>query len=89
MDCNKCYIGETGRLLNIRINEHIKYKPNSNGSTINNHANTFNHRIDFENIKILKNEINPSKRKLFEAYYIQKNKTFEGNQCSSELELFN
>ena len=88
-ECNESYIGETGRQVNVRIKEHKNYKLNQNSATINNHQRCFKHQADFVNVKILKEEKDIIKRKLWETYYIKNNPTFAGNKCSIEYDIFN
>ena len=67
-NCDKVYIGETGRHLKNRIQEHqrniINEEPNSQ---IYQHKNLTGHAFDFENVKILATEENPSTRRFLEA----------------------
>ncbi|KAF0147214.1 MAG: hypothetical protein FD143_3091 [Ignavibacteria bacterium] len=88
-NCEKCYIGETGRQLNIRIKEHKSAKVGSASATVNTHAAELNHEIDFENVTPLRMETNMTKRKLLETLYMGKFNLFPGNQRSLELNLFN
>ena len=69
-NCNKQYIGETGRPLGKRLEEHRK---NSN-SAINEHMSTTGHLINWEDVKILTSESNTSRRKIKEAIYIHRHK---------------
>ena len=87
-NCDKCYVGETGRQLSIRIKEHMSYKPGTNSATINSHASQSQHQIDFTNVEVLRFEKDPIKRKLFESLYMSKYKLMDGNQRSVELNLF-
>ncbi len=84
-NCEKCYIGETGRPLHVRINEHRKSNVNLFSSTVNRHANEFSHEIAYDNVEILSFENNSIKRKLLESYYLQNYLTFNGNKSSFEL----
>ena len=55
MDCDKSYIGETGRNLKKWIVEHkytIKRKDDKNGIVV--HSNNHNHRVDWEGARSLK-----------------------------------
>ncbi|KYN21604.1 hypothetical protein ALC57_06020 [Trachymyrmex cornetzi] len=76
-DCDATYVGQTGRKLNTRINEHrnsINWKTNTQ-SVITNHRLEVNHEFDWENIQILDKERNLSKRLISEKAHIlmQKN----------------
>ena len=86
-NCDKCYIGETGRQLSIRIKEHMSYKPGTNSATINSHASQSQHQIDFTNVEVLRFKKDPIKRKLFESLYMSKYKLMDGHQRSVELDL--
>ncbi|KYN13632.1 hypothetical protein ALC57_14177 [Trachymyrmex cornetzi] len=57
-DCNASYVGQTGRKLKTRINEHKKdiNKKSGNFSVVSEHKIEFDHDFDWENIKILDNE---------------------------------
>ena len=74
MDCDKCYVSQSQRLVNIRRNEHqknINHNPkNHNVITKIILANT--HKIDWKNIEVLYLENNWKKRTLAEMYYIKK-----------------
>ena len=68
--CKKEYIGETGRPLGKRLEEHRKIT----SSAINEHINTTGHQINWEEVKILASESNTSRRKIKEAIYIHRHK---------------
>ena len=54
VDCDWCYIGETGRCLETRKKEHIKnVKTFASGSNNAKHAWSFNHNIDFNNSTVI------------------------------------
>lgn len=70
--CDVHYIGETGRSLRTRINEHInkcKQGDEKNGPFC--HMRATSHRIDFENTMILERVRNTDTRKLVEASVIR------------------
>ncbi len=53
-DCSWSYIGETGRAFITRKKEHMKnVEKHKAGSNIANHAWSFDHKIDFQNCKII------------------------------------
>ena len=53
-DCPWNYIGETGRAFNTRKKEHVRnVKQFKDGSNIAKHAWSNDHKIDFENSKII------------------------------------
>lgn len=75
-ECNREYIGETKRPLNVRIKEH-KYnvnKGNTTNSKLAKHAWDNNHRFKFEETKIIHREPHFFKRKFVEAALINLNK---------------
>ncbi|XP_046472568.1 uncharacterized protein [Neodiprion pinetum] len=57
-DCNKLYIGQTSRCLNVRINEHKNNFKDSDDryTALTKHAMSLNHQFDFDNAKILHKE---------------------------------
>ena len=65
--CSRVYIGETGRSLRKRIEEHKK----TTSSAIHEHYNTTGHQIDWDNVKILGRENHWLKRKIKEAIHIR------------------
>lgn len=72
-ECNRQYIGETKRPLNIRIKEH---KNNVrlglvDKSKIAEHIWSENHKFNWEEAKIIHRESNLYKRKIIEASYIK------------------
>ena len=71
-ECERVYIGETGRALQIRVNEHknLAKKGLTEKSRIVEHAWNENHKIQWSNAKIVAKESNSIKRKLKEAAYI-------------------
>ena len=75
-DCSKCYIGETGRKLDMRIKEHSRLAENS---ALSAHVNGTKHQMDFENAKVLFGEANPVKRKILESLCLKHYAHFENN----------
>ena len=74
-DCDKFYIGETGRKLHVRINEHKRDARNKTGnmSGLSQHIVQYNHTVDWDNVEILYRENNFRRRKFKEAIAINKN----------------
>ena len=66
IDCKACdamYVGQTSRSLNTRVKEHeADCQHKRNKSAIVNHVSNNNHSINFDNVNILDNESNLSKR---------------------------
>jgi Reverse transcriptase (RNA-dependent DNA polymerase) len=82
-ECNKIYLGETGRKFKIRMNEHAK----GEGVRVTNslyarHFNESGHKFinPKENMEIIKIENNPQKRKLIEELEILKVKKEDKNK---------
>ena len=72
-DCDKYYIGQTGRLLAVRLNEH---KANARNKTVNmsglsQHIVQYNHEVGWDEVKILCKENDFRKRKFQEAIAIR------------------
>jgi len=85
-ECDKEYIGETKRPLQVRIKEH-KYnvnKGNTANSKLAKHAWDNSHRFKFEETKIIHREPHYLKRKFIEATLIELNKD-SISQSSVEL----
>ena len=73
-ECNKKYIGETGRELRIRINEHKKggmKTLDSNTSGLSQHIKSTNHEINWNDTNVISKENDMAKRKLKEAIKIR------------------
>ncbi|XP_074606463.1 uncharacterized protein LOC141859518 [Acropora palmata] len=65
--CDKNYVGETARLLETRIKEHLS----RNSSAVNEHCKLTGHSVDSSKIKVLATENNTFKRRLREAIEIK------------------
>ena len=74
-DCDKFFIGETGRKLHVHINEHKRDARNKTGnmSGLSQHIVQYNHTVDWDNVEILYRENNFRRRKFKEAIAINKN----------------
>ena len=75
MDCDKSYIGETGRNLKKRIVERkyaVNRKDGKNGIAV--HANDHNHRVDWEGAKVLQEELRYWRKRTLEAIHIHRRK---------------
>ena len=73
MDCSRSYIGETGRTLQKRLVEHkaaVRRGDTNNGIAV--HAWEHQHRVDWENASVLKQEPGYWKRRVLEAIEIQR-----------------
>ena len=85
LDCDKCYIGETGRGLKVRCEEHVRACANGNpNSAIAQHSINLDHRINFKDSKIIYREACSSKRKIVEGAAIHSVETFENNKAFND-----
>ena len=77
-DCDKVYVGETGRTLNIRQKEHKRHLFNGNteDSAVAAHAHQEVHDIDWENTFVLDYDDDFFKRKVKEALLIRQKSNF-------------
>ena len=69
-DCNAVYVGETERSVRTRKREHADAVKtfNTKQSTLSQHAMEFDHRIDWDNVKILKSESHAYRRHVAESF---------------------
>ncbi|XP_067029582.1 uncharacterized protein [Acropora muricata] len=65
--CDKNYVGETARLLETRIKEHLS----RNSSAVNEHCKLTGHSVDSSKIKVLATENNAFKCRIREAIEIK------------------
>ena len=76
--CSDIYIGQTGRLLKTRIDEHkaaVKYAK-SDVSAVAEHVWVQKHLVDFQSVSILAREQNLHQRLSLESWFIRKCSTF-------------
>ena len=71
-DCNALYVGETGRCVRTRKREHADAVKtfNTKKSALNQRVMDFDHRIDWDNVKILKSESHAYRRRVAESFLI-------------------
>ena len=71
-DCNAVYVGETGRSVRTRKREHADAVKtfNTKKSALSQHVMDFDHRIDWDNVKILKSEPHAYRRRVAESFLI-------------------
>ena len=77
VDCDNIYIGETGRPFHVRLKEHqraVTQGDRRNANAV--HHMDKDHRIDWNNAKIVKREEKWKERKILESIYIKSNSTF-------------
>lgn len=91
-ECKMTYVGQTGRLLNTRVEEH-KNNFNRNSyyhSVLSKHKKEFvGHDFDWENVEILHCESNEIKREFMEMLYIKKEKELAINLKTDLTKLNN
>ena len=84
--CSKFYIGETGRSLKTRVDEHLRaFIRNDLYNTLTQHRNKFNHNFDFRNAVKLELANDPIRRKTIEAAAIMNFNTIK--QKSGRINL--
>ena len=81
LDCNKFYIGKTKRQLGMRVKEH-KIQENS---SVHKHMLLENHRIDWDEIKIIDSARDDRRLLLKEMLHINNLKPELNIQKSSKL----
>ena len=94
IDCNKCslsYVGETGRNLVTRKTEHERdvSKYNVNSAIAKHCWSERDHRMDFENSRIVYKSNNVKVRRLIEGALIDSIPTIEGNKSFSKVDSIN
>ena len=80
--CDKDYVGETARLLETRIKEHLS----RNSSAVNEHCKLTGHSVDSSKIKVLATENNTFKRRIREAIEIKLSKPSLNRDNGFELD---
>ena len=85
--CPNAYIGETGRNVSMRMNEHKKdIEKKKDTSQIYQHIGATGHTFDFDGVKILHKNQNMTTRRILESYYTHAdgnsiNRAFDVNQA--------
>lgn len=80
-NCDRVYIGETGRRAILRKREHERDVRDLNvRSAIAEHCHNFDHKIDFNKFCIIDKEKNGTRRKIKESIAIMRNKTFNRDE---------
>lgn len=88
LDCDKSYIGQTGRSFAIRLNEHKLFKGEKGKYATFDHITQFHHNLDFVNSHIIKTEYRNDRRLIFESLLMKDHKLFDNNTCSKSLNVF-
>jgi len=86
-DCDASYIGQTKRQLRTRIKEHVSdiNKKSGSPSVISEHRLRFNHDFEWDNVKIIDNELSYQKRIISEMVYIKKQQNGLNKQSDTDL----
>ena len=80
--CKKCkvtYVGQTGRFLNARVEEHKKNlgrKCNYHNVLSDHRKEYANHDFDWNNVEILNSESNKGKREFMDMLYMKRARTY-------------
>ena len=89
LQCDKCYIGETGRSLVVRLDEHRQAcRRGYSYNAIATHSLELDHRIGFNSSEIVFKCQNTQMRKLAEGALISLNSTFRNNKASTHENKF-
>ena len=87
--CQACYIGETGRSLSVRLEEHrLACRLGNNYNAIATHSLGYDHQISFSSARIVYNSNNINVRKIAEGALISLNSTFKNNKGSTQEDRF-
>jgi len=86
-DCDASYVGQTKRQLRTRIKEHVSdiKKKSGSPSVISEHRRNFNHEFEWDNIKIIDNELSYQKRIISEMVHIKKQQHGLNKQSDTEF----
>jgi len=86
-NCDTSYVGQTKRLLKDRIGEHRNHirRNSCQTSVITNHRINFNHEFDWNNVKVLDEEMNYKKRLISEMIHIKKQNCGLNSQNDTDL----
>ena len=81
LDCSQCYVGETGRDLDVRLEEHRSdCRLGKNYSAVAHHSLDVGHRIGFKKSEIVYKCHDRQTRRTVEGALIGLNKTFHNNK---------
>ena len=71
-DCNAVYVGETGCSVGTRKREHVEAVKTFNikKSALSQHTMDFDHRINWDNVKILMSDLHAYRRRVVESFSI-------------------
>ena len=89
LDCSLCYIGESGRSLPIRLEEHKRAcRLGSNYSAVASHSLDVGHRIGFKQSQIVYNSRDRNTRRTVEGALISLNNTFANNKSGTKEDKY-
>lgn len=71
-ECGQIYIGQTRRSIKTRFKEHINLRT-AVKSAVGEHIMNTNHKIDKENLKLIKNVTNTNELDAYESLFMQQN----------------
>jgi len=76
LDCDASYVSQIKQTLNTRVSEHRNHTRRNSiqNSVITDHRSKFRHKFDWDNVKILDEEMNYNKRLISEMIFIKKQK---------------
>ena len=77
-DCNALYVGKTGRSVRTRKREHADAVKtfSTKKSALSQHVMDFDHRIDWDNVKLLKSESHAYRGRVAESFLINQKGLF-------------
>ena len=83
--CNSSYVGQTGRKLSQRLDEHrcAVRQADFKSSALAEHAWTCDHAVDWTNVKVLSHPRDYTTRILEEAGFIRQTKDTLNRDCGS------
>lgn len=79
LDCDRQYVGQTGRCLNVRLMEHASNVKAKSGGWLHSHVSSCKCTPIFDQCKVIKHYRDQRTRELLEAYTIYKG----GDDCVS------
>ena len=84
-DCSSCYIGQTGRKLKRRIEEHKKAVrlADFENSALAEHAWTESHRVDWDSVSILARQNDYTSRSIKESTLIRTTRGTLNRDCGA------
>ena len=89
LNCDQSYIGESGRGLGKRLEEHKRACRLGNSySAAATHTLNTGHRIGFNNVKIVYKSKNRNQRRVIEGALISLNNTFENNKGNTNEDKY-